>query len=252
MSSFLLAANWKMSADLAQLNELLPRFVTASDEMSKIEWLICPSYPYLSSANEMLQQTKVFLGAQDVSEHAAGAYTSQVSAAMLSDSGVTHVLLGHSECRHILKQGNESITLKFKLALAAQITPILCVGETLAQRQAGEATAVVEQQLAAVLTAVDAASLPELLIAYEPVWAIGTGETASSADVAQMHANINAAVAAHSDALATRTRILYGGSVKKSNASELVAVDGVDGFLVGGASLTNEFIEIGEICNKYY
>ena len=250
MSQVLLAANWKMNTDLVQVDSLVRQVLEASDSMPAIDYLICPPYVYLAAANAELQRSKVFLGAQDVSEYAAGAYTSQISAAMLADIGATHVIVGHSECRHILGHDNAVVAAKYQQALAAEITPILCVGETLAQREAGTTMQIVLEQLNAVLSQIDIATLPELIIAYEPVWAIGTGVTAKSSDVAEVHADILAQLAAVDASLVARTRILYGGSVKEGNAAELIKVDGVHGFLVGGASLTEEFIKIGEICNS--
>ena len=167
---------------------------------------------------------------------------------MLQDVGVTHVIVGHSECRHVLGQGDDEIAAKFVAALQGDITPILCVGETLAQRESGDAESVVLGQLSAVFEALGEMELPELIIAYEPVWAIGTGVTAKPEDVAQMHAHILRYVDAQG--WLKRTRILYGGSVKESNAAELIKVEGVHGFLIGGASLTEEFIKIGELCNS--
>jgi triosephosphate isomerase len=251
MPTILLAANWKMNTDFVASGEITQRVISASEKQANIDWLICPPYVYLPYTNDLVQTSKVFLGVQDVSEHESGAHTSQISAKMAEDVGATHAIVGHSECRHGLGQSNETIALKFKQAQLCDITPILCVGETLMQREAGNATAVVFAQLDAVLYSVVAAELPELIIAYEPVWAIGTGVTANTGDVAEMHAAIRAHISKICPSLLVKTRILYGGSVKAANAAELIAVDGVDGFLVGGASLTEEFIQIGEICSRY-
>ena len=251
MPTILLAANWKMSADSAAAGEITRRVIAASEKLPSIDWLISPSYLYLSSVSNALHATKVFVGAQDASAHTAGAHTSQVSAAMLRDAGATHVILGHSECRNELGQDDAVVAKKCKQVLQEDLTPILCVGESLAEREAGSAVSVVVRQLAAVLDEIEIAQLPELIIAYEPVWAIGTGVSAEADDVAVMHMEIMQYITSLDNELAFRTRILYGGSVKAANAEELIKIDNVHGFLVGGASLTEEFVQIGEICSNY-
>jgi triosephosphate isomerase len=251
MPTILLAANWKMNTDLATAGEITRRVISASDEHANLDWLICPPYVYLQYINDLLQTSKLFLGVQDVSEYQSGAHTSQISASMAQNVGATHAIVGHSECRHGLGQSNQAVALKFKQAQSCDITPVLCVGETLMEREAGNAEAVVFAQLDAVLFSIATVELPELIVAYEPVWAIGTGVNANASDVAEMHAAIRKHIGKLCPSLLVNTRILYGGSVKAANAEELIMVEGVDGFLIGGASLTEEFIQIGEICSKY-
>lgn len=250
MPTILLAANWKMNTDMVVAGEITERVIAASQRLTNIDWLICPPYVYLHPTNKMLQASKVFLGAQDVSEHESGAYTSQISSQMASGVGATHSIVGHSECRHGQGQSNKVVAKKFAQALKYNLTPVLCVGETLPERESGDAEAVVMAQLDAVFALVNADHLEELIIAYEPVWAIGTGKTAAASDVAAIHQSILQHIGAKSAKLLPNTRVLYGGSVKAANAAELIAVEGVHGFLVGGASLTEEFVKIGEICNN--
>ena len=233
----LIAGNWKMngiSADLAQLQAI------GAAPVQGVDVLICPPATLLSDAARALKGSSVFLGGQDCHELENGAYTGDVSAQMLRDAGATFVILGHSERRIYHHENNAHIALKADAALAAGLTPIICVGETLKQREAGEAMEVVEEQLAG--------SLPDgnapLVVAYEPVWAIGTGKVASIADITAMHMFIHQWLEAKLPQSAS-VRVLYGGSVKAANATEIFAIPHVDGALVGGASLkASEFLPI--------
>lgn len=194
--------------------------------------------PYLAQVQSLAQGSSLALAAQDVSQHQAGAYTGEVSAAMLRDFGVRYVLVGHSERRQWHGETDAQVAAKAQRALAAGITPIVCVGETLAEREAGQTEAVVKRQLAAVIH-LNGHCISEVVVAYEPVWAIGTGKTASPEQAQQVHAVLRAQLAAASDQ-AARIRLLYGGSMNASNAAQLLAQPDIDGGLVGGAALKAE------------
>ena len=202
--------------------------------------------PYLAQVQGLLSGASIALGAQDVSAFASGAYTGEVSAAMLKDFGVRYALVGHSERRQYHGETDAVVAEKARQALASGITPIVCVGETLQEREAGQTESVVKRQLAAVIH-VNGHCISEIVVAYEPVWAIGTGRTPSADDVAEMHAAIRAQLVSQLGSEGAGVRILYGGSVKASNAQELLHVPDVDGALVGGASLkAADFVPIIE------
>lgn len=222
----------------------------AARRPSGVDVLVCPPFPYLGELAAGFAGRLAF-GAQDVSEHEGqGAYTGEVAAAMLADVGASWGLVGHSERRQYHAESNEQIAHKFAAARAAGLTPILCVGETLAQREAGETRAVIAGQLDAVLRQCGVACFDTAVIAYEPVWAIGTGQTASPAQVQEVHAFIRSQLARHDARIAGLTRLLYGGSVKPSNAAELFAQVDVDGGLIGGASLSAvDFLAICNVAN---
>ncbi|MBN1238841.1 MAG: triose-phosphate isomerase, partial [Gammaproteobacteria bacterium] len=208
--------------------------------------LLCPPYPYLKSARDWLGDSPIDLGAQDVSARTGtGAYTGEVSGAMLKDVGCRYAIVGHSERRTLFGDTDGLVAAKFAAAQAEGLTPILCVGETLEEREAGRTDAVVERQLRAVLDSAGVSAFASAVVAYEPVWAIGTGRTATPEQAQQVHAGIRAMVAAQDATIASGLVILYGGSVKGSNARELFAMDDIDGGLVGGASLeASEFLSI--------
>jgi triosephosphate isomerase len=209
--------------------------------------VLCPPAPYLADVVRLVQGTGIEVGGQNCSEHASGAYTGEVAAGMLRDCGASHVILGHSERRQLFGDDDARVLAKVRAARAANLRPILCVGETLSERRAGATEAVVGRQLAAVLAQGDAAELlANSVIAYEPVWAIGTGEAATPEQAQAVHAFIRATLAAHHSALAAHTTILYGGSVKADNAAQLFAMPDIDGGLIGGASLDGAaFLAIG-------
>ncbi len=198
---------------------------------------VCVPFPYLAQAQSALTGTCLAWGAQNVSEQAQGAFTGEVSAAMLQDFSCRYVLVGHSERRAIYGESDVLVAEKFAAALAAGLHPILCVGETLAQREAGQTVDVVSAQIDAVLQRVGVAAFTDAVVAYEPVWAIGTGRTASSAQAQEVHAAIRAQIARADANVAEGLQILYGGSVKPSNALELFGMPDIDGGLIGGASL---------------
>lgn len=244
MRKKLVAGNWKMHGALRENEALLGDLCEGVGAISS-EVMVCPPYPYLSQVAARVAASGVLLGAQDVSPHSKGAYTGEVSAAMLRDVGCTHVIVGHSERRMLHGESDALVAEKFSAASDAGLVPVLCVGETLAERERGDAEIVVVRQISAVLDRVGVAALRGALIAYEPVWAIGTGVTASPEQAQAMHAAIRACVARISQAVAEEVRILYGGSVKPENAAQLFCQPDIDGALVGGASLiSGDFLAI--------
>ncbi len=240
----LIAGNWKMNGSLAA-NEALVRALldglTAAPPAADVA--LCASAPYLAQLQSLLQGSPVAWGAQDVSSHEQGAYTGEVSAAMLHDFGCRYAIVGHSERRQYHGESDEFVAAKAQRALAAGITPIVCVGETLAEREAGQTEAVVKRQLAAVIHVV-AHCTSEIVVAYEPVWAIGTGKTATPEQAQQVHAVLRAQLAAATQH-PERVRILYGGSMNAANAASLLAQPDIDGGLIGGASLkAADFLQV--------
>lgn len=238
MRTKLVAGNWKMHGSLAGNLGLLQAVREGSKGPAEIA--VCVPYPYLAQARAVLDGSKVAWGAQDVSEHGQGAYTGEVSGAMLADFGCRYVLVGHSERRSFYGDTDAVVAAKFAAALKVGLVPVLCVGETLEEREAGITGAVVTRQLDAVLAGSGVASFARAVVAYEPVWAIGTGRTASPAQAQEVHALIRARFAADSADVAAGLRILYGGSVKPGNAKELFGQADIDGGLIGGASLVAE------------
>lgn len=209
------------------------------------EIVVCPPCPYLAETVMQLRGSRIAVGAQSACEEAIGAFTGEVSSAMLKDVGCRYVIVGHSERRALYHEDNGLVARKFIAAQAQGLVPILCVGETLAEREAGKTFDIVGAQLSAVLDSAGVAALAAALVAYEPVWAIGTGKTATPEQAQEVHAFIRKAVALRDVKIANELRILYGGSVKASNARELFAKPDVDGGLVGGASLkAEEFLAI--------
>lgn len=209
------------------------------------EVAVCAPFPYLAQLQALLASTQVRWGAQSVSEHVSGAYTGEVSAAMLCEFGCRYVLVGHSERRSLFGESDAVVAAKFVAAREAGLVPILCLGETLVEREAGATAAVVSRQLDAVIDRAGVAALASAVVAYEPVWAIGTGVTASPAQAQEVHAAIRERVADLDAGLAEGLRILYGGSVKPQNAAELFAQDDIDGGLIGGAALVaDDFLAI--------
>ncbi|MBP7567915.1 MAG: triose-phosphate isomerase [Burkholderiaceae bacterium] len=235
MNRKLIAGNWKMNGSL-EANEVLVRAILAGVGTPGCDIAVCVPAPYLAQVAGLLNgQQAVVLGAQDISRHAQGAYTGEVSGSMLRDFGTRYALVGHSERRQYHGETDEAVALKAKAALDTGITPIVCVGETLAEREAGQTDDVVRRQLAAVIHE-NGHCITEIVVAYEPVWAIGTGKTATPAQAQQVHAVLRSQLHAASTA-AAGIRILYGGSMNASNAAELLAQPDIDGGLIGGASL---------------
>lgn len=239
------AGNWKMNGSLAANGELLAGLDAALAGFNAADVAVCVPAPYLAQVSGLLAGKPIAVGAQNASEYASGAYTGEASCAMLKEFGVRYVIVGHSERRALFGESNAQVAAKYAAVLAAGLTPILCVGETLAEREAGATEAVVAGQLDAVL-ALGADKLAGGVVAYEPVWAIGTGKTATTEQAQAVHAFIRARVWAQSTQVATGLQILYGGSVKASNAQALFACPDIDGGLVGGASL--QAAEFAAIC----
>ena len=238
----LIAGNWKMNGSLAA-NEALLKAIVAGLADAACDVAVAVPAPYLAQVQALTAGTVVAVAAQDVSKHEAGAYTGEVSAAMLRDFGARYALVGHSERRQYHGETDAVVAEKAQRALAAGITPIVCVGETLQEREAGQTEAVVKRQLAAVIH-LNGHCISEVVVAYEPVWAIGTGRTASPEQAQAVHAVLRAQLAAASEH-ADRIRLLYGGSMNAANAAELLAQPDIDGGLVGGASLkAPDFLQI--------
>lgn len=245
MNKKLIAGNWKMNGSLAANDALVQAILTglAAEAGSACDVAVAVPAPYLAQLQSLAAGSSLALAAQDVSAHEVGAYTGEVSAAMLRDFGVRYALVGHSERRQYHNETDHVVALKAQRALAAGITPIVCVGETLAERESGQTEAVVKRQLAAVIH-LNGHCISEVVVAYEPVWAIGTGKTATPEQAQQVHAVLRAQLAAASDKGA-RIRLLYGGSMNATNAAQLLAQPDIDGGLIGGAALKpTDFLQI--------
>jgi triosephosphate isomerase len=240
----LIAGNWKMHGSLAENESLLAGILAGMGEV-KAEVAVCVPFPYLAQVQSRLAGTAVAWGAQNMSQHGKGAFTGEVSATMLNDFGCRFVIVGHSERRAIFGENDAVVAAKYAAAQAAGLTPILCVGETLEEREGGVTETVVGRQLDAVISASGVGSLSGAIVAYEPVWAIGTGKTASPDQAQAVHAFIRSKIRKLDNAIADRLVIQYGGSVKGSNAAELFAQPDIDGGLIGGASLNaDDFLAI--------
>jgi triosephosphate isomerase len=234
MSKKLIAGNWKMNGSLAA-NEALIQAMLAGIGQPSADVALCAPSPYLAQLQGLLQGSPITWGAQDVSAHEQGAYTGEISVAMLKDFGCRYAIVGHSERRQYHGETDEIVAAKAQRALSAGVTPIVCVGETLAEREANETEAVVKRQLAAVIHAVGHC-ITEIVVAYEPVWAIGTGKTATPEQAQAVHAVLRAQLAA-ATTNPKRIHILYGGSMNAANAASLLSQPDIDGGLIGGASL---------------
>ena len=245
MRKKLVAGNWKMHGGIEQNRDLLSKIVTGNVGTDKSACTVCVPFPYLSQVHSLLKDTHISWGAQNISQYDKGAYTGEVSAMMLSDFCCHYVIVGHSERRTLYGEDSHTVSLKFKAALDASIVPILCVGETLDQREAGLTEQVVGEQLDAVIELAGIEALAGSVLAYEPIWAIGTGKTATPQQAQDVHVFIRKRIASHNVKIAAELQILYGGSVKANNAAELFAMSDIDGGLIGGASLlADEFISI--------
>ena len=230
----LIAGNWKMNGGLA-VNEALVKAILAGMPTQGADAAVCVPSAYLAQVQSLLAGSRLALGSQDVSSHEQGAYTGEISAGMLRDFGVRYAIVGHSERRQYHGETDEQVAVKAQRALSAGITPVVCVGETLAQREAGQTEQVVKRQLAAVIH-LNGHRISEIVVAYEPVWAIGTGKTATPDQAQAVHAVLRAQLQAASEH-AERIRLLYGGSMNAANAADLLAQPDIDGGLIGGASL---------------
>ncbi len=245
MRKKLVAGNWKMHGNLVENKQLLAEIIASLGGLRDVQFAVCVPYPYLSSVQNILQHTNISWGAQNVSQYEKGAYTGEVAASMLNDFKCSFVIVGHSERRALFGEDNHIVAKKYIAAQRAGLTPILCVGETLEQREMGTAEQTIEKQLKAVTDAAGVESLSKAVIAYEPVWAIGTGKTASPQQAQDVHAFIRKGISAQNISIAEELTILYGGSVKANNALELFAMPDIDGGLIGGASLiADDFVAI--------
>ena len=234
----IIAGNWKMNKTVAEALDLVNGLKRELFNVKEVDIVICPPFTALSEVSKAILNTNIRLGAQDMSEHNFGAYTGEIAAGMLKEFSVRYVILGHSERRQYQKESDELIAKKASAAHAASLKPIVCGGETLAEREAGRTELVVGSQLRGSLAGLSAEQAEETIIAYEPVWAIGTGKTATAQQAQEMHAFIRQQIAdLYNDKVARRVRIQYGGSVKPANARELMSQPDVDGALVGSASL---------------
>jgi triosephosphate isomerase len=233
MRRTLIAGNWKMNTNWAQGVALAKGIVARAGEFEDLDLLVCPPFVYLSPVADVVGGSSVALGAQNMYHESDGAFTGEISASMLLDVGCQYVILGHSERRHVLGESDADVNKKTLAALEAGLTPIVCVGELLAERESGQ-TAVVIQRI------------EQVVVAYEPVWAIGTGKVATPEQAEEVHADLRSLLAKHyNDQSAAKVRILYGGSVKPNNAAELLAQPNIDGALIGGASLkVDDFLGI--------
>ena len=229
-----------MCGALAQNEALLNALTAGMAQMPRVGCAVCVPFPYLVQTQQLLRDTPIKWGAQDVHQLDTGAYTGEVSASMLCDFGCHYVLVGHSERRSLYGESSQLVAEKFAAAQKAGLIPILCIGETLAQREEGVTEAVVAEQLDAVISRLGVQALHNAVVAYEPVWAIGTGKTASPEQAQAVHAFIRQRVAGHDGQIAGSLCILYGGSVKAGNAAQLFSMPDIDGGLVGGASLVAE------------
>ncbi len=251
MRNILVAGNWKMNGDSAANAALVESIVAGQPAAPNVEMLVCPPFPYLSAVGAAVAESRVQLGAQNVSQFDRGAYTGEVSAAMLVDLGCRFVIVGHSERRAMYGETSEVVAAKYAAVLEAGLTPILCVGETLEDREAGNTEAVVDEQLDAVLSESGADGIGRGVVAYEPVWAIGTGKTATPEQAQDVHRHLRSRIAAHDAGVAASTQILYGGSVNGDNAEGLFSMPDIDGGLVGGASLkAADFLAIADAASR--
>jgi triosephosphate isomerase (TIM) len=241
----IVAGNWKMHGSRGENARLIEEITGGYPASAAADCVVCPPCVYLQEIGRMLRDTPIALGAQDTCAEASGAFTGEVSAGMLKDVGCRYVLVGHSERRLIYRESDQLVARKYAAALSKSLVPVLCVGEQLADREASRTEEVIARQLDTVLELCGPEGLGQGVVAYEPVWAIGTGRNATPQQAQEVHAFIRARIAARDGRIARDIRILYGGSVKAGNAAELFAMPDVDGGLIGGASLkANEFLAI--------
>ena len=252
MRGRLVAGNWKSNGDLAANQLLLGHLRAAAAGLKGVDCVVCAPYPYLFQIQQLLAGSTLTWGGQDVSQFGAGAYTGAVTAAMLREFGCRYAIVGHSERRSIFGENNAMVAAKFGAALQAGLTPMLCVGETLQERESGAMEQVVGAQIDAVVAAAGVAALGKAVVAYEPVWAIGTGKTATPEQAQAVHAFIRSRIAAQDAVVAAELKILYGGSVKAANAAQLFAMTDIDGGLIGGAALVaEEFMAICKAAQRH-
>jgi len=247
----LVAGNWKMNGSLDSSTALVEGIKAGLDSVTTAEMVVCPPFVYIPTVASMIGDASISLGAQDVNDQEAGAHTGEVAPGMLTDVGCKYAIVGHSERRSIYGESDAFTASKFAAARKAGLVPILCVGELLEEREQGITEQVVSRQLDAVIDLEGVGALADAVIAYEPVWAIGTGKTATPDQAQEVHAFIRGKLAALDSAVADKVRILYGGSMNAGNAAELLAMADIDGGLIGGASLKPaDFLAIGAAANR--
>ena len=242
----LVVANWKMHGNLASNEQLFTAYIQKLTSLTNIDVVVCVPYPYLAQAQVLLKNTNIAWGAQNLSKDSVGAFTGEVSATMLKDFGASYVIIGHSERATAYCESDENIAVKFMQAKTYGLTPILCVGETLIEREAGVMQMVVGKQLDAIINTYGAGVFADAIVSYEPIWAIGTGLAASGEQAQSMHEFIRGKVAALDKSAATSLKILYGGSVNPQNAVQLLVMQDIDGGLIGKCSLNAQ--EFEKIC----
>ncbi|MFZ6657698.1 triose-phosphate isomerase [Undibacterium sp. TJN19] len=240
MRRTLIAGNWKMNGGFSANRSLLSEIKAGLPASLQCDVLVCPPAPYLAQAADLLGTTVVAWGGQDVSVHAQGAFTGEVSAAMLADCGCKYAIVGHSERRAYHGESSEQVAQKAVQLLKAGLIPVVCVGETLEQRESGQTNEVVAGQLNAVLDLLEVSAVAGIVVAYEPVWAIGTGKTATPQMAQDVHHFLRQQISLKSADMAEKVQILYGGSMKPENARELLAMPDIDGGLIGGAALKSQ------------
>ena len=250
MKKLFIVANWKMNGD-KRFNEQLMRYINEQVfKNSNLEVIICPPFTYLAQILE-LKISFIKIGAQNISEKKDGAFTGEISGSMLQDLKLDYVIIGHSERRQMYNDDDNVIARKFELAHQNKLTPILCVGESLNERNHGQTLSVVESQIKSVIEATQIELFAKSIIAYEPVWAIGTGETATSIQAEEVHSSIRTIIETYDSNIATSIPILYGGSVNAANCKDLFTMVNINGGLIGGASLNGEeFVEIYQTAEK--
>jgi triosephosphate isomerase len=247
MRTPLVAGNWKMNGSHASVAELIEAVVLGANALADVEMLVCPGFVHLTQVGSALAKSDIMLGGQNLSAQSGGAFTGEVSGPMLADAGCSHVIVGHSERRALMSESNSVVAAKFAAAQEHGLIPILCVGESLEERQSDNTLAVIRAQFSAVADAVGIEAFENAVVAYEPVWAIGTGETATPEQAQEVHAALRAMAATRSAKIASGLRLLYGGSCNASNAAELFSMSDIDGGLIGGASLkAADFVAIGK------
>ncbi len=247
----LVAGNWKLNGTLASIKNLVESLKAGVAAVENVEVAVCPPFVYIPEVNSLLADSKITIGSQNMSRHSAGAYTGEVSGVMLNEFGVKYALIGHSERRASYGETDEKAARKFVAVKEHGLVPILCVGETLVEHERGNTFGVVKRQIDAVLDFFGVEAFDGAVIAYEPVWAIGTGKTATPEQAQSVHEYIRGRIARCDEEIASRIQILYGGSVKAANAQALFSQPDIDGGLVGGASLdADEFIAICVAANQ--
>ncbi len=244
----LIAGNWKMNTDRSSAAALAEGVAKAAEAIEGVDVALCPPFCYLETVGRAIAGSKIALGAQNMYHRPSGAFTGEISAAMLRDLGCTYVILGHSERRHVFGENDEDVNHKVHAALAAGLTPIICVGELLSQREAEQTMPVIDDQVEGSLGDLSEEQAAKIVIAYEPVWAIGTGKVAAPQQAEEVHLALRKLLASrYNNSIADSMRIQYGGSVKPDNAAELLRQPDIDGALVGGASLkVEQFLGIVE------